>query len=203
MRTLLISLSLVALFAPSCMTVDQGSGNTQANLGPWVAASPSLQRKIESQAERLPWTHGIDRVELIQWFAGVGEPAYGTLLGLVLDPRTDVAGAALAALGSTRDSRLVEPLRLLPWPPASNLDLALERARTLLRLGDWSMVPVLMEGLADKRLMTRALCSQALFEATHERFGFDPNGSPVERASAVDRWQGWWFARSGDLLLDS
>lgn len=200
MRRLILSVTLLALAATSCVTVGDEPAH-QANLGPWVEASPQLQEKIDSQAQRLPWSHGMDRVELIQWFAGVGEPAYPTLLNLVLDPRADVAGAALAALGATRDSRLVEPLRDLPWPAADSPDLALERARTLLRLGDWSMVPLLMKGLEDERLMTRALCGQALYEATHERFDFDPNGTAEERAESVERWKAWWYARQSDPLL--
>ncbi len=201
MRLLLLCLALFSFTATSCVTVGPDSGKQKANLGPWVEASPGLQQKIESQAQRLPWSHGMDRVELIQWFASVGEPAYETLLNLVLDPRPDVSGAALAALGATRDSRLVQPLRDLPWPEADSPDLALERARTLLRLGDWSMVPLLMKGLEDQRLMTRALCGQALYESTHERFDFDPNGTEEERAASVQRWQAWWHARQTDPLM--
>lgn len=197
MRRPLLPALLLAALAASCVS---DSNARKADLGPWVQAAPQLQQQIDSQAQRLPWSHGMDRVELIQWFAEIGEPAYETLLNLVLDPRPDVAGAALAALGATRDSRLVEPLRALPWPKASQADLALERARTLLRLGDWSMVPLLIGGLEDERLMTRALCSQALYEATHERFDFDPGASDVERAASIDRWQAWWQERQSDPL---
>jgi hypothetical protein len=120
---------------------------------------------------------------------------------MVLDPRKDVACSALAALGATRDARLVEPLNQLPWPEGDeNLDLALERARTLLRLGDWSMAPHLITGLRDERIMTRALCIQALHEATKERFGYDPRGEAVGREEAVVRWEAWWATRSNDGL---
>jgi len=200
MRTALLA-PILALSLVACVTVSDGKQKThEANLGPWVEASPQLADKIERKAQELPWTHGIERVELIQWFAQVGEPAYPALLGLVLDPRPDVAGAALAALGTTRDSRLVNPLRELPWPDLEHSDLALERARTLLRLGDWSMLPHLIEGLGDERVMIRALCGQALYEATHERLGFDPNGTDEERSHSVERWNGWWAARQADPL---
>jgi hypothetical protein len=170
----------------------------------WLEPTPLLRQQITSEAQRLPWTHGLERVELIRWFGKVGEPAYPALLELVSDPREDVAGAALAALGSTRDSRLVAPLRAIPWPKeAKDHDLALERARTLVRLGDWDMMPVLIEGLSDERLVTRALCSQALFEATNERFDFDPRAEPEARAAAVARWQSWWSARASDPILAS
>lgn len=198
-RLIITSLLLAPL--TSCETVSSGrSHQHEANLGPWVEASPQLQIKIDQQIQRLPWSHGIERVEIIQWFAEIGEPAYGAMLNLVLDPRDDVAGAALAALGATRDSRLVEPLRELPWPELDRSDLALERARTLLRLGDWSMLPHLIGGLHDERVMIRALCAQALYEATHERFDYDANGTLEEREAAAARWLAWWNARQDDPL---
>ncbi|MFT7485908.1 MAG: hypothetical protein ACI9F9_001760 [Candidatus Paceibacteria bacterium] len=191
---------LLTLFLASCVTVGDDGVRREANVGPWVEASPQLQLKIDENSKRLPWTHGIERIEIIQWFAMVGEPAYPVMLGMVNDPRNDVAGAALAALGATRDSRLVEPLRELPWPDIEHADLALERARTLLRLGDWSMLSILIGGLSDDRTMIRALCAQALFEATHERFGYDANSPLEERAVAIEKWQAWWSARESDPM---
>lgn len=196
----MLKLPLALLLA--CSLAACSSPDSRANLGPWVEPSVGLAQQIERQAQRLPWTHGLERVELIQWFAAVGEPAYPTLLNLVLDPRVDVAGAALAALGATQDSRLVEPLQQLPWPDKNHTDLALERSRTLLRLGDWSMVPHLIGGLEDNRLLTRALCGQALYEATSERFGFNPDGSPEERAASVKSWQKWWNSRQADTIRE-
>lgn len=194
------TLALALFLATACETT-RFSVREHDTSSPWLEPSPSLRQQIEDEAKRLPWTHGADRVELIHWFAKVGEPAYPTLLAMVLDPRKDVAGSALAALGATRDSRLVEPVRKLPWPEGEeNTDLALERARTLLRLGDWEMVPMLINGLRDERLMTRALCSQALYESTHERFDFDPRGEAEAREESVKKWEAWWQARNKDPL---
>lgn len=195
------ALGLVGAFLGAC-TTTHASLESGAK-GPWLMPSPQLRQQIQQEAQRLPWTHGLERVELIRWFGKVGEPAYPVLLEMVCDPRQDVAGAALAALGSTRDSRLVEPLRALPWPAKEDRDLALERARTLVRLGDWEMMPVLIEGLGDERLVTRALCAQALYEATHERFDFDPRAKVEAREAAIARWQGWWSARARDPMLES
>ena len=193
--------AILAAFALSCVTTSSTAG-AKASAGPWLEPSPALRSQIDDRAQRLPWTHGVERVEMIQWFAALGEPAYSTLLELAKDPRRDVAGAALAALGATRDSRLVEPLRALPLhAEGDNADLSLELARTLLRLGDWSHVPDLIAGLRDERPVTRALCSQTLFEATHERFDFDPRGEPEARAAAVARWEAWWQSRRKDPLL--
>ncbi len=194
---------LVLLLPVALLAVGCGSTRTSVQSdSPWLEPSPALRQQIEDAGRRLPWTHGMERIELIHWFARIGEPAYPTLLSMVSDPRKDVASSALAALGSTRDSRLVEPLRQIPWPEsADDQDLRLERARTLLRLGDWQMVPVLVSGLRDERMVIRALCIQALEEATRERLGFDPRATPEKRAAAVERWDRWASERLGDPLL--
>lgn len=170
--------------------------------GPWLRPSAALQQQIDRRAAKVPWTNLFqDQVELIQWFASVGEPAYPTLLDMAQDDRTLVAGTAFAALGATRDPRLVEHVRALPRPAADQLDLRYERARCLLLLGDWSELPVLVEGLRDERPYARALCAKALRGATHEDFAFDPKGEPEVREGAVVQWEAWWQARSADLLL--
>ena len=192
-----------ALAIPLASCASTSSSVTSNGETHWLEPSPGLRQKIADEAKRLPWTHGVDRIESIRWFAAVGEPAYPTLLAMVTDPRKDVAGSALAALGATRDSRLVEELHKLPWPDDDkDSDLALERARTLLRLGDWQMMPVLIRGLRSEDLMTRALCNSALNEATHEQFGFDPKAEAEPREAAVQKWEAWWNARSHDPMLE-
>lgn len=195
--------SLALLVLASACASTKSSVGSEPDKSPWLEPSPQLREQIDDAAQRLPWTHGLERVELIHWFAQVGEPAYPTLLSMASDVRRDVAGAALAALGATRDSRLVVPLRATTKQRPQDADLALERARTLLRLGDWEAVPALIEGLGDDRLMTRALSIQALFEATHERFGYDARATIEERAPALERWKQWWAERSNDILLQT
>ena len=74
-------------------------------------------------------------------------------------------------------------------------------ARTLLRLGDWSEIPTLINGLKDERQFTRSLCIQALQGATGETFGFDPKADLTDRVRAIDSWEVWWRARTGEGLL--
>jgi hypothetical protein len=199
-RHLTLSLALLLSLTAACASTSS-SVETEPE---WLEPSPRLRHQIEESARRLPWTHGMERVEMITWFATVGEPAYPTLLEMVLDPRKDVAGSALAALGATRDSRLVMPLRALPWPEGEkNTDLALERARALLRLGDWQMVPLLIGGLRNEELLTRALCAQALWESTRERFAYDPKAEPEEREKAIAEWEKWWHERNADSMLQN
>jgi hypothetical protein len=97
---------------------------------------------------------------------------------------------------------LVSHIHALPWTEArAKGDLGLERARTLVRLGDWSEMPVLIEGLADERLFTRSLCSDALQEATHETQGFDARAEAELREKSIARWRQWWLQRSGEGIL--
>jgi hypothetical protein len=187
----LLKLSLRALFiAP--LAVACSTPATVLDTSPWVRPSPGLQQRIERRAARLPWTHGVERLELVRWFAEIGEPAYEALLKLCQDPRPDVVGSALGALGATGDATLIPVLHELPWPDAEDVELRLERARALLRLGDYSMVPHLIDGLGHDRLMVRALCAQSLYAESHDRFGYLPGGEQEERALAVERWREWW-----------
>lgn len=168
----------------------------------WIEPSPVLEDQIDDVIRQLPWSRGFERIEQIRWLASVGEPAYSHLLDLAIDPRDDVSAAALAALGATLDRRLVDPIKALEWTPAREAsDLGLERARTLVRLGDWSPIPTLIDGLGDDRVYTRTLCIEALFEATRHDLDFDPHAGPEQRLAAQQRWQGWWATRNGDELL--
>jgi len=200
-----LALCLLALASSACVTTTEGgqAPREDVNTTPWLAPSPVLREQIDEQLERLPWTHGAERVEQIRWLASVGEAAFEQVLPMCLDPRPDVAGAALAALGATGDNRLVVAIRELDWPADDKLDkgLRLERARTLVRLGDWTQLTVLVDGLADEEYWTRAWCSQALNEATKRRFEYDPKGSPESRAAAVARWREWIDSRRVEGLL--
>lgn len=187
----------LGLFLAACAS----TGPTKQEQNPWLKPSPTLRQQIQDQTARLPWTHGAERVEQIRWFAGVGEPAYNALLRLCLDRRPDVAGAALAALGATQDSRLVNSLHALDWPQELDRGVELERARTYVRLGDWDPVHVLIDGLSDNNLWARSWCAQALAEATGQRFGYDPKAQIGEREAAVARWREWIASRAGEGIL--
>lgn len=193
---------LAALLLGACAGTSRDVRTESGPGDEFVRATPLLAQQIEDEAARLPYSHGFDRLEQIRWFASIGEPAYSVLLRLATDARDDVAAAALASMGATRDSRLVPHIQGLAWSEERlRGDLGLERARTLVRLGDWSAMPVLIRGLRDARLYTRALCADALEEATHERFGFDPRAAESEREKSIARWEQWWLKRAGDGIL--
>ncbi len=201
------TLRVLPLVSLTLVTGCLGSGGSKteemkASDRDWLQPSPILEEQIKDEAARLPWTHGFERLEQIRWFASIGEPAYPSLLELANDERDDVAAAALAALGASMDRRLVSSLQELDWvDERRGSDLELEYARTLVRLGDWSELPVLIRGLKDERLYTRSLCAEALKEATHETHGYNPRAEATERELAVERWERWWLSRSGEGIL--
>lgn len=202
--TTIVRLGLVAagLLASACVTTVKGGSPPQERIeSDWVLPSSSLRDDIEQQAAALPYRHGTERIEAITWFTTIGEPAYETLLAFLADDRQAVVGSALAALGATRDHRLVPYLREAGRPEWTGTTLALEYARTRVRLGDWDAMPVLIDGMESEVKLERALCVETLFEATRERHGYSAGASLPERQAAIQRWRGWWERRSADELL--
>jgi hypothetical protein len=196
--SLLLSAALLALGACRS-TASNGRTGSESD---WLLPTPMLAQMLSDEAARLPWTHGFERLEQVRWFSMVGEPAYDTLLKLAEDERDDVASAALTALGDTQDRRLVPYIHRVAWTSERQQgDLGLERARTLLHLGDWSEIPTLIRGLRDERQYTRSLCIQALRSATGETYGFDAKADLTDRVRAIDSWEVWWRARTGEGLL--
>ena len=168
----------------------------------WLEASPELASRMDQHMEQVPWVHGLqEHVEMSQWWADKGEIAYSRLLEMAADPRPNVAELALTALASSRDSRLVNPLREIPWPPKELTDLRYSRARTHLRLGDWSHVGELVNGLEDDRLHSRSMCIKILRDSTRTDLGYHPQAPDEERALAVGRWREWLNQREEDPLL--
>lgn len=198
-----VALTSLGLLTTACVSTSRGGPSSQhISDSPWVQPSPLLQQQIEDEIKRLPYTKRLQRLEQIRWFASVGEPAYDYLLELIEDENGDVAMSAMASLGATLDSRLVPYIRAASWDPSQpNTNLALERSRTLLRLGDWSEIPVLVAGLRSQDRYTRSLSIDALREVTGEDLDFDPRATPETREAAALRWDLWWQTRSGDSML--
>lgn len=190
----------LALLVPPLATGCASTPEAAAPTSQWLQPSPILQQKIDSEAQRLPWTRGVELMEQIRWFTSIGEPAYATLLELAGDNRDHVAAAALASLGATGDERLVPYVQAIEWSDDRTPELKLERARTLVRLGDWSEIPTLIEGLESDSSFTRTLCSEALVAATSESMGYDPKAERNERETAVARWKRWWLRRGDGIL---
>jgi len=108
---------------------------------------------------------------------------------------------AFAALAASRDQRLVENLREIPWAEDQPMPVQYSRARAHLKLGDWSHIDILIKGLDDAKPYNRALCARILKGATKNNFGYDYRMGDMDRAQAVERWQRWYDERAADAIL--
>ncbi len=158
----------------------------------WVQPTPQFRRKLEEQASRVPYLRSPEEMmDVIQFFVQARESAYSTLLEMASGPDPKVVGVAFAALGATRDERLAPHVRAMTLQADGGTPLQYERARCLAKLGDWVDLPVLVRGLRDESLLSRAQCLKTLREETHQSFGFHPQGSESEREEAVQAWESW------------
>ncbi len=205
MLKILLSSSLL-LLTFSCASTSaaapsngQGSKITQSK---FLMPSPQLANELKMNAERMPWLQSVtERQEMIEWFSHAGEAAYTQLLELAEDPRPKVADMAFAALAASRDQRLVEDLRLIPWADDLPKPLQYSRARAHLKLGDWSHIEILIGGLEDEVAFNRALCASILKGATKNNFGYDYRMGEMDRAPAIERWKKWYEERAADAIL--
>ena len=161
-------------------------------------ASPTFQREIDDQVQRVPYLNQPEEIlGVLEFFVAAGEAAYPQLLEMAVSEDPRVAGTAFAALGSTRDQRLVPHILEIPEPPESSAMLRYEWARCLLKLGDWSQLAVLIDGLENEELIARAQCYKALNRATRQSFDYHPQAGLDERQRAVAEWRAWLAAREG------
>ncbi len=63
-------------------------------------------------------------------------------------------------------------------------------------------VPLLVRALDDEAFEVRAGAADALERVTGATLGFRPDGSPEDRSAATNRWEEWWMARRGRLVVD-
>lgn len=197
-RGLLLALSSVMLAA--CVTTGTGSISPADSDSIWVQPTPQFRRKLVEQADRVPYIQRTEEmVEIIRFFVQARESAYDLLLEMAVSPHPKVVGTALAALGETRDERLAPYVAAVDLRVGGGRQLQYERARCLVKLGDWSEMSILISGLRDDDLWSRALCAKALRDVTHLSHRFFPDGDEGEREVAVQAWEAWQVAREADL----
>lgn len=197
-RGLLLALSSVLLAA--CVTTGTSSISTPRSDSEWVQPTPQFRRKLQQQADRVPYIQKTEEMmEVIRFFVQARESAYDLLLEMAVGSNPKVVGVAFSALGETRDERLAPYVAALELRAQGGRPLQYERARCLVKLGDWAEMPLLVSGLRDDELWYRALCAKALRDATHLSQGFRPDEEADEREVAVLAWEAWLVAREADV----
>jgi HEAT repeat protein len=132
----------------------------------------------------------MERLAAARRIAARGEVALPPLLDtLAAHPSARTRGMAAYTLGYMNDRRVVEALVRALGDPSQ--DVRFEAAAALLRLGDVRGYTPLIDGLESDDARVRLHCIGILADAAGSRFGFEPDGDPIERRAAVARWRGW------------
>jgi len=203
------ALAFLALTAPLALTASCSTtkGATATGLtevtSEWVQPTDSDQRKINVRAMEVSVINSTEAyVELSDWFQSKGEQVYPKLLEMVETGDTRQRSFSLSVISALRDARLAEPLHdAMPESALKSKGHGYEYARALAAMGDYSMLPVLIEGLQDDDQYTRALANDTLQKATRNAIPFNANATPDERQIAVDAWMLWWERQQTDELL--
>jgi hypothetical protein len=161
---------------------------------PWFAGTDDDRRFLEQATARLATVRGEEGLDLGRAILARGEAATPFLVD-ALRSESDAARAQAAyLLGARRDRRTIPALREAARDPAPLVRY--EAAGALLELADPLGLEVLIEGLADSDPRLRAKCLAVLAEKTGQRFGFEADGAPDDRASAIARWRAWLAGRA-------
>ena len=205
-RPVLVSLALIlALSLTSSCASTSASTGTASNDDPseWLKPTAGMQRSINIKAMEVTVINSTDEyVALSDWFQTKGEQAYPKLLEMVESGDTRQRTFSLSVISAIRDRRLAMPLRnAMPEAALENKGHRYEYARALAMMGDFSALPVLIEGLNDTHSVARIESMKALQKATHNPIPYSPNASPEDRQKAVDAWMIWWERQQADVLL--
>lgn len=176
---------------PGCR-IDAGPGNR-----PYNAGAPFVRAEIDALLAELAAARGEKIVEVGRRLVARGEPAVPALERALVAEDPSLRANAAYFLGVLKDRRTIPALQRTATGDR-DATVRYEAAGALLELSDPSGFPTLVDGLSDVDARRRAKCIDVLAERTHERFGFEPDADPAERAEAIGRWRAWLAARAGD-----
>ncbi len=182
--------ALLALPIAGCQTTIDGRSVEDKEESVYPSASAFTRVQIERTIHDVPYLQGRAVIDACAFLARIGPAAIPQLAQALSDPEPARRSFALNALGAIGDRRALEQIRT----GLTDADRAVryEAARSCVRLGDWTGMPVLVEGLADDSAFYRGLCFDALQRETNLDFGFRALGAEEERAVSVTRWRDWW-----------
>lgn len=186
-------LSLAALAAILSPTFGLQSCASTSN-SDFVSPGEIMEEKIAESIAAIPFQHQQELVDNLLWLAQLGEQAIPAVSEALSAPEPKVRSSAAWVLGRMGDKRSIPFLR--KQVSDSNEIVRLEVSRSLLSLGDYSQIPVLIAGLDSELQYVRFLCYDALSNTTGKSFDYDHRISDRgDRAGSVEKWQQWWAAQ--------
>ncbi len=174
--------------APAVEHVPAGEGDR-----PYRAGTAAEREELRALVGRLGAVRAqelLDADGLGTQILAHGETAIPALLEAVASPEPRKRAPAAYLLGVLKDRRTLPTLAALAEgdPVAA---VRYEAAAALLLMLDPRGFPPLVAGLSDPDVRLRHTCIDVLAETTHERWGFEADGSPDEREAAIRRWNAW------------
>jgi hypothetical protein len=150
-----------------------------------------MEEMIQEKIKQIPYQHKEELLNNLMWLARAGDQAVPALDEALSHDDPKVRASCAYVFGQMGDKRTIPILqrhRNDPHPVAR-----LEIARSLLILGDYSTVPLIIQGLNSDMQHVRYLCYDILHSTTGKTFDYDHRAvDPVDREPAIAKWQGWW-----------
>lgn len=157
---------------------------------PFYEGTDRQRELVAEQIGRFSSPKATDRLEAARRLGTLGEPAVGALVVALREhPEPRTRSMSAYTLGFLADRRAVEPLAAALKD--GDVDVRMESAAALTRLGDDRGAALLIRGLEDADPRVRLHAIGVLADAVGDRFGYEVDGDPLERAAAVARWRGW------------
>ncbi|MBN2490221.1 MAG: HEAT repeat domain-containing protein [Planctomycetes bacterium] len=186
---LIVGLVLIAA-APGCVTVDE-KGNIVPPEEEAETTGPLLKKQIDKRIDGLKYLRGTALLDSLNWLILYGEHAVAQLLQGLEDPDPRTRSYCAYVLGEIGNQDVVPSLREA-LAREEHKRVRFEIAASLVTLGDWGQMGLLIEGLEEEARLSRHKCFEILRKNLNLTFGFDPAGPADERAAAVAKWKAWW-----------
>jgi len=182
-------LGLTAVLA-ACVTVDD-KGNQITSEEATDDTGPLLKKQISKRIDGLKYQRGVALLDSLNWLILYGEYAVPQLLEGLEDPDPRTRSYCAYVLGEIGNDSVVKDLRATLEAEDHKL-VRYEIAASLVTLGDWGQLGVLISGLNEQSKLFRYKCFEILRKNLNLTFGYDPESPAEERALAVQKWVVWW-----------
>jgi len=167
--------------------------------GEFMKPGALLEKEIDQRIANIPFQHGVELYSNLVRLSQVGEPAIPSLLEQLSNPDPSIRSSCVYVLGVIDDKRTIPSMN--PLLEDQEEIVRLEAAASLLGMGEWRAIPILIKGLESSDQMLRYKSFEALNKFTGLSFRYDFRGESAERSAAVDQWNEWWASKRGDKLL--
>ena len=136
----------LVLLLPMALVAGCGTTSEPTRGSEFAAPNPLLRGEIQKRIDNVPYLHREELLDSLLWLTVQGEVAMDQLLEALGAQDPKIRSSSSWCLGRIGDRRAIPALRQRAEVEEDEV-ARLELARTLLVLGDFARVPVLIAGL--------------------------------------------------------